>query len=629
MTDPKTPEVTLLTWTADPLETVYSVWMASKGTGPLMTPAEVKAKVDPAEVRKLFRAVIKQHIPIGEHLDFVFMFSNISVSWREQAVRHRIGTLASPERVGSDFTFNVLPDLAGSSWWSQCFTGDTRVKLLDGTSPSLKEMSEKGGGFWVYSVDSRGMIVPGKAHSARFTGRKKLVEVLLDNGESVRCTLDHLWMKRNGEYCEAQNLVAGDSLMPLYTRVDEYGYEQIQNLVTNRYEYTHKVVDEYLNGELPAGHVVHHTSFDKLNNSPRWLERMTEQDHLDLHTTLVVERMKLDPEAHSRALSVGQKKHWESLSELERSKKRCRLASARLAIDIDARNSSAKKLMNERWADPEWRAKMLPILTGHGGRKHSDETKSRLSEIAKTRLSNHCVVSARLLDVEEDVYDISVDEHHNFALASGVFVHNSMRLEDMSHFADNGQYRLPDSIKNHSDARMPALYRNAMTMIQTCYAELVKGGIPMEDARELVPLGAQHRMSWKLNISSLQHIVGKRSCFILQLGLWGDIIMGMMKELSEKVDPIFAELVTPPCIHDDKFKGCVYEEENRRRYTGDDKHPVCPLHFTQHHVSEQDKQSAHLPETQAKYHLPMANEMRARAEQYRTFWKRDPYTSKR
>src|SRR6185503_11059345 len=81
----KTPKVTLMTWTQLPLETVWAVWEASKGEAPLMTPEQVRATVPPAEVRERFRAVIRQRIPIGEHIDFVFMIENVSVSWREQA----------------------------------------------------------------------------------------------------------------------------------------------------------------------------------------------------------------------------------------------------------------------------------------------------------------------------------------------------------------------------------------------------------------------------------------------------------------------------------------------------------------------------------------------------------------
>jgi DNA gyrase subunit B len=40
---------------------------------------------------------------------------------------------------------------------------------------------------------------------------------------------------------------------------------------------------------------------------------------------------------------------------------------------------------------------------------------------------NHKVVSVKMLDRREDVYDIEVPNSHNFALASGIFVHNSAK----------------------------------------------------------------------------------------------------------------------------------------------------------------------------------------------------------
>jgi len=213
------PKVTLMTWTMNPLETVYAVWMASKTEDELVSPFDVKTSVPQDEVEKLFRAVIAQRIPIGEHVDFVFMLENVSVSWREQAVRHRIGTLPSPERIGADIVMvDRIPDLPDSSWWSQ-----------------------------------------------------------------------------------------------------------------------------------------------------------------------------------------------------------------------------------------------------------------------------------------------------------------SMRIQDMSHFAQTGMYRLPDTVvKAGKEAEL--LFKDTMNDIERAYAALVKAGVPMEDARELIPLGAQHRISWRLNIGSLQHIVGKRGCWILQLGIWGQVI---------------------------------------------------------------------------------------------------------
>lgn len=322
----KTPKVTLLTHTHLPLETVYSIWEQSKGTAALRTPERIKAEVPPEEVEKLFKSVIAQRIPVGEAVSFTFALEHVSVSWREQAVRHRIGVEPSPERLGAD-------------------------------------------------------------------------------------------------------IVAGSSL---------------------------------------------------------------------------------------------------------------------------------------------------------------------------------------------DVRDIP-DRHKSS------FWSQSMRIQDMSTFADNNDYRVPDTILNHPKAAgLLSMFTATMEAIQHTYRTLVSEGVPMEDARELIPLGAQHRITWTLNISALQHIVGERGCWILQLGLWGPVIQGMIIELA-KIHPIFNELVTPPCLDGDTWKGCCYQEENRRRYTGEDAHPPCPLHIT-YHADEEQRQ---IMTAYAQPSRLLASQVEERARQYEKFWGRDPYSGKR
>ena len=43
---------------------------------------------------------------------------------------------------------------------------------------------------------------------------------------------------------------------------------------------------------------------------------------------------------------------------------------------------------------------------------------------------NHKVKKVQFLDYKQDVYDIEVEDNHNFALSSGVFVHNSKDMAD-------------------------------------------------------------------------------------------------------------------------------------------------------------------------------------------------------
>lgn len=100
-----------------------------------------------------------------------------------------------------------------------CVPGDTKIKLLDGTSRTIQDLAESQDEFYVYAYDKdAGKIVPAygcNAHKTRMADT--LIEITLSNGQIVRCTENHLIMCRDGSYVEAKDLVAGSSLMPYGT----------------------------------------------------------------------------------------------------------------------------------------------------------------------------------------------------------------------------------------------------------------------------------------------------------------------------------------------------------------------------------------------------------------------------
>lgn len=219
----------------------------------------------------------------------------------------------------------------------------------------------------------------------------------------------------------------------------------------------------------------------------------------------------------------------------------------------------------------------------------------------------------------------------------------SMRIQDMSTFAERDMYRTPPSLAGKKadfrgvETTAEDVFHSAMRGIQMAYQSLVAAGVPMEDARELIPLGAQHRISWTINLQSLLHVMGERGCWILQMGLWGPIITGMVNELATKVHPAFRDLVKPPCIGSDgRFKSCLYQHENERRITQEDRLPICPLYV----VRDQSGADKHFPSAcptvelraealkQNETELPIAQhaELMRRAEEYRKLWGHDPFT---
>jgi hypothetical protein len=280
----------------------------------------------------------------------------------------------------------------------QCLHGDTRIALLDGTTPTIRELAERGGEYWVYSYDKEtGRIVPGKAVKTwKQQGQKRCVKVTLDSGESVIASYDHPFLTRDGRYVWAENLKSGDSLMPLYRK---QGYERVWQPKTG-WELTHHMVA----GEPPRGHAVHHKNHRLTDNSPGNLETLTHNEHLKHHAARLCMA-----ESSWCFKAPGRGSEWR--------KKQGLAARVRWARDPEGRKAISDRA-KAQWASPEMRAKMS------AGISRSKNRKALEAEAKASAVVNHKVASVEAAGMH-DVYDLTVDNHHNFALACGVFTHNT------------------------------------------------------------------------------------------------------------------------------------------------------------------------------------------------------------
>ncbi|MEW6208565.1 MAG: LAGLIDADG family homing endonuclease [Acidobacteriota bacterium] len=109
--------------------------------------------------------------------------------------------------------FIVEGDSAGG-----CFSGDTKVALADGRALSFEELiaeQVEGKEHFCYTIRNDGTIGLERIINARRTKTNaEVIRVTLDNGETIICTPDHLFMLRDGSYKPAGHLTADDSLMP-------------------------------------------------------------------------------------------------------------------------------------------------------------------------------------------------------------------------------------------------------------------------------------------------------------------------------------------------------------------------------------------------------------------------------
>jgi deoxycytidine triphosphate deaminase len=138
---------------------------------------------------------------------------------------------------------NVLCVTMGKSTYARCFSGDTRVALVNGESPTLEEMARRhdsGEQFWGYSLGPSGRIIVTLLDIPRFIGRDSLLEITLDNNEAIRATPDHVFVRRDGRFAEARELRPGDSLMPLYRKLLR-GYEYVYQPINGHLLPTHRL----------------------------------------------------------------------------------------------------------------------------------------------------------------------------------------------------------------------------------------------------------------------------------------------------------------------------------------------------------------------------------------------------
>ena len=294
---------------------------------------------------------------------------------------------------------------------------------------------------YVYSCTATGKIVAANA-IARLTRRQaSLVKVILDNGEEIRCTPDHQFMLRDGNYQEADKLKPGNSLMPFYSKMDKDGYTLIQQNYSGRWQKAHWIIGRSeLLGEIPRfpkqRTIIHHRNFNKADNRPENLEFMGNKAHSAYHRSLVEKNTYW----HSRDFEEKRKKALAAKAETEEGYQYFAQRGTKNIIKYmeERPEHFRQSVLGNGERGKEY---LIKYNQSQKGREKSREIANRIytcencGEKVKSPIGlhnhrkyehgyNHKVVKVILLNEHEDVYCLSVPEYHNFALSAGVFVHN-------------------------------------------------------------------------------------------------------------------------------------------------------------------------------------------------------------
>ena len=321
-----------------------------------------------------------------------------------------------------------------------CFPADTLIPLLDGKTYPIAELV--GRELIVYACTPSGKVVAARATAQKTRQSAPLVQVTLDNGQSVSCTPDHRFMLRDGSYLEARQLSAGTSLMPLYTDKDRDGYVRIQQNYSGRMQKAHWVVARSgLLGEFPRFEdeqtIIHHRDFDEANNDPNNLEFMGHKAHSRYHRSLVERNTAWQsPEFEARRVAALAAK----AATPEGHAYFAERGTRNLEAFIQANPGKLSQLAREKGNGVRGKKVLTSdhpavVATRHAVSACPECGREIKSSIGMNRHRrwqhghNHKVLAVIPLAEIADVYCLTVPEYGNFALAAGVFVHNcSMRL---------------------------------------------------------------------------------------------------------------------------------------------------------------------------------------------------------
>lgn len=316
-----------------------------------------------------------------------------------------------------------------------CFTGDTKVRLVDGRSLSFLELEKEfneGKINYVYSFNEKTQKIEAKPIiNAWCTGKNiPIMKVVLDNGEEIKCTLNHKFMNRDGSYTEAKDLKPLDSMMPLYTKINDKGlkgYRLYYEPMENKWHYEHRQFATEIDDEK---YLVHHKDCNRLNNSPDNLIWCSKEKHFRVSGGVITNLLK-----------------------------DCGIKKDRSVIN----------------------------------RNISEKTKNKPK--TSKNIKNHKIAYVEFLNEVADVYDITIQDNHNFALDAGVFVHNS---------------------KDQADSVCGALYNASQNIEQFAfeYGEDLDSILNMNQVNEDTPI-ARQQISVAFE-QELQNLLTPKSILIAQ-----------------------------------------------------------------------------------------------------------------
>jgi len=114
---------------------------------------------------------------------------------------------------------------------------------------------------------------------------------------------------------------------------------------------------------------------------------------------------------------------------------------------------------------------------------------------------------------------------------------------------------IPKTVEAISEAKQE--YLKLIEQIADTYEKLVDMGVPVEDARYLLPNAAKTNLIMTVNLRQLMHMSGLRLCVLAQWEIRE--LFKKIRKILGSIDPIYNKLLVPKCVP----MGHCNEERNK------------------------------------------------------------------
>jgi anaerobic ribonucleoside-triphosphate reductase len=336
----------------------------------------------------------------------------------------------------------LLYAIYGTPAENLCFHGDTEIQAYNGMT-KIKDIKR---GDLVYSFsETRHKIELKKVIESKMTKRNAVVvKVTFDNDQVITCTPEHSFAVRrsskeittgkfNGaeyiEFVPAHELTLGDRIKSNYIHINENERTECSIYHNGKKQLIQDINSEYFFGSKPIKYVVHHKDKNKSNNEITNLIYMKDADHRRLHMNDNISKFSYTSESQNGKKNSFYGKLHTGQSKLINRNKHIGRSIERFDRDFTHLEhfeciEDAKKMGYTRHLIKK--ACMGTRAVAQGNHYYSNSYWYYSDECQDLIELNHKVKSVEYLEDLVDVYDIEVDDNHNFFVGGkeGLLVHN-------------------------------------------------------------------------------------------------------------------------------------------------------------------------------------------------------------